>query len=454
MSRFWTNFQRFLLILGDLAIMFMALWLALLIRHGSAYSLATWEAHWQIFGVLFLLWLPIYFAFNLYDLKVNLYVIPLLTNLLRATAINTIIAVIYFYLISTDVFITPKTILALTILLLTIMLFAWRRPFYSLIKNQIAENNLIFIGWDPIVNEVLQQCQNYGYRAQAVFRATSEPIINSGLTVYNNFDHLAQVIKEKKINYVVLNNSVSDAVTNELFNKLNLRLNFISLSKFYEQIFQKIPLTIINQSWFLENLSEGNKGPFEVYKRILDIGIALIISLVSLPFIPLIVMLIAVDSKGAIFFKQIRTGHDGKNFTAVKFRSMYQNAEQNGPEWAKKNDPRVTRIGRFFRKTRIDEIPQLWNILRGEMSFVGPRPERPEFIEKLSAEIPFYKERLLVKPGLTGWAQILGPAYGGSREESLIKLQYDLYYIKNRNFFLDLGIILKTLNTVLKGSGQ
>ena len=165
-------------------------------------------------------------------------------------------------------------------------------------------------------------------------------------------------------------------------------------------------------------------------------------------------MLIAVDSKGAIFFKQIRTGHDGKNFTAVKFRSMYQNAEQNGPEWAKKNDPRVTRIARFFRKTRIDEIPQLWNILRGEMSFVGPRPERPEFIEKLSAEIPFYKERLLVKPGLTGWAQILGPAYGGSREESLIKLQYDLYYIKNRNFFLDLGIILKTLNTVLKGSGQ
>jgi len=133
---------------------------------------------------------------------------------------------------------------------------------------------------------------------------------------------------------------------------------------------------------------------------------------------------------------------------------MYQNAENNGPQWAKANDPRITPLGKFLRKTRIDEIPQLWNILTGEMSFVGPRPERPEFINELVKQIPFYKERLLVKPGLTGWAQVLGPSYGGSEKETLEKLQYDLYYIKNRSFFLDLGIILKTINTVLKGSGQ
>ena len=137
----------------------------------------------------------------------------------------------------------------------------------------------------------------------------------------------------------------------------------------------------------------------------------------------------------------------------MKFRSMYENAEKNGAVWAKQDDPRITKIGKFLRKTRLDEIPQLWNILKGEMSFVGPRPERPEFIAKLKVEIPFYNERLLVKPGLTGWAQINFP-YADSVESTLKKLQYDLYYIKHRSLILDLSIILKTLNIILKRGGR
>jgi lipopolysaccharide/colanic/teichoic acid biosynthesis glycosyltransferase len=133
---------------------------------------------------------------------------------------------------------------------------------------------------------------------------------------------------------------------------------------------------------------------------------------------------------------------------------MINDAEKDGAQWASKNDPRVTRFGRIMRKTRLDEIPQLVNVLRGEMSLIGPRPERPEFVESLSIEIPFYRERLLIKPGLTGWAQLLGPAYGGSKEESLDKMKYDLYYIKNRSLLLDLSIILKTLRVVLGGKGQ
>ena len=176
-------------------------------------------------------------------------------------------------------------------------------------------------------------------------------------------------------------------------------------------------------------------------------------ALISLPFVPLIYLLVKLNTPGPFIFKQIRVGKNSKNFLAMKIRTMHKNAEINGPQWATKNDLRVTRSGKILRKTRIDEIPQLFNILRGEMSFIGPRPERPEFVKNLNAKIPFYNERHLVKPGLTGWAQINFP-YGASEADALEKLQYDLYYIKNRSIMLDIAILLKTIKTVLTGAGQ
>jgi lipopolysaccharide/colanic/teichoic acid biosynthesis glycosyltransferase len=175
--------------------------------------------------------------------------------------------------------------------------------------------------------------------------------------------------------------------------------------------------------------------------------------IISIPFLPILYAVVKLNSHGPFLFIQQRTGRHGKKFMAIKIRTMHKNAETNGPQWAQKNDPRVTRSGRLMRKIRVDEIPQLINVLRGEMSFIGPRPERPEFIEKLENKIPYYKERLLVKPGLTGWAQINFP-YGASEEDALEKLQYDLYYIKNRSFVLDISILLKTVKTVLGGRGQ
>jgi exopolysaccharide biosynthesis polyprenyl glycosylphosphotransferase len=204
----------------------------------------------------------------------------------------------------------------------------------------------------------------------------------------------------------------------------------------------------------LENLTENNKKLYEITRRIYDICFSILLLAVTLPFTPLIALIIKISSKGPVFFTQIRTGKDGKTFRAIKFRTMVTNAETNGPQWATKNDSRVTGAGRFLRKTRIDEIPQLINVLTNEMSLIGPRPERPKFVEELEKEIPFYKERLLVKPGLTGWAQVAGPAYGGSKEESLEKLQYDLYYIKNRSMALDISIVLKTVKTILTRRGQ
>jgi exopolysaccharide biosynthesis polyprenyl glycosylphosphotransferase len=187
-------------------------------------------------------------------------------------------------------------------------------------------------------------------------------------------------------------------------------------------------------------------------KRIFDITASCILLALTLPLILIFAVLVKLDSKGPAFFRQTRVGLYGEPFTLIKLRSMRTDAEKDGAKWAEKNDPRITRLGRFIRKVRIDELPQTWSVLKGEMSFVGPRPEVPSFVESLEEVIPFYSERHMVKPGITGWAQINYP-YGASVEDSRCKLEYDLYYAKNYTPFLDLVILLQTLRVILWPEG-
>ncbi|MCE7916633.1 MAG: sugar transferase, partial [Nitrosomonas sp. PRO5] len=189
-------------------------------------------------------------------------------------------------------------------------------------------------------------------------------------------------------------------------------------------------------------------------KRLMDIVVSLLILIVSAPITILTSIAIKIDSEGTVFFKQERLGQNGKPFNVYKFRSMIKDAEKyTGPVWSKKDDPRVTRMGKFVRKVRIDEIPQMFNVLKGEMSLVGPRPEREYFVEKLSQEIPYYRRRLKVRPGITGWAQVRYP-YGASIEDAIEKLQYDLYYVKNHSLFLDFVILIDTVGVVLLRKGS
>jgi exopolysaccharide biosynthesis polyprenyl glycosylphosphotransferase len=187
-------------------------------------------------------------------------------------------------------------------------------------------------------------------------------------------------------------------------------------------------------------------------KRLIDFGLSSFILLITSPVIAITALAIRLDSSGPVFFRQERVGKDGNIFTLWKFRSMYENAECNGAVWAEKNDSRITRVGKWIRLLRIDEIPQLWNVFRGEMSLIGPRPERPEFVKELEKQIPYYSTRHAVRPGITGWAQVNYP-YGASVEDALIKLEYDLYYIKNMSILLDIKIMLKTIGVVLLGTG-
>ncbi|MBE0596582.1 MAG: TIGR03013 family PEP-CTERM/XrtA system glycosyltransferase, partial [Desulfuromonadales bacterium] len=222
---------------------------------------------------------------------------------------------------------------------------------------------------------------------------------------------------------------------------------------FYEQVTGKLMIENINPSWFI--FSDGFRltPAMRVAKRGLDVVLALVGLVLALPLMLLTALAIKIDSPGPVLFRQVRTGEGERPFTLYKFRSMRQDAEQaTGAVWAQTNDPRVTRLGRFMRKSRIDEIPQLINVIKGEMSFVGPRPERPEFVGRLTQKIPYYSNRHYVKPGVTGWAQIRYP-YGASEEDALEKLRYDLYYTKNYSLGLDLAIIASTFRVVLFGRG-
>jgi len=224
-------------------------------------------------------------------------------------------------------------------------------------------------------------------------------------------------------------------------------------SSFIERETGRVDLDTVNPSWLIFSDGFSSSRMFSsAVKRIFDIAASCILLALTLPVIVLFAGLVKLDSKGPAFFRQRRVGLYGEPFTLIKLRSMRTDAEKDGAKWAEKDDPRITRLGRFIRKVRIDELPQTWSVLKGEMSFVGPRPEVPAFVESLEEEIPFYGERHMVKPGITGWAQINYP-YGASVEDSRCKLEYDLYYAKNYTPFLDFVILLQTLRVILWPEG-
>jgi sugar transferase (PEP-CTERM system associated) len=244
----------------------------------------------------------------------------------------------------------------------------------------------------------------------------------------------------------------------EVSSLMNFRASGASLHEFtafYEQFQFKVPVLHLKHGWFMQG------GGFDLLqnaiglklKRVMDALLAVIMLIILSPIFILTAIIILLDSRGPIFYSQTRLGLNDTKFNVHKFRSMVIDAEKDGAKWAEDNDPRITRIGKFIRKARIDELPQLWNVLKGEMSFIGPRPERPEFIQQLEKEIPYYDLRHLVMPGITGWAQVMYP-YGASVEDAREKLQYDLFYIKNFSLLLDFVILMKTLRIVLRREGR
>jgi sugar transferase (PEP-CTERM system associated) len=236
---------------------------------------------------------------------------------------------------------------------------------------------------------------------------------------------------------------------------LDLRLRGVVIedaSIVMEKLLGKLPLDGLNPSSLIFTQGFNVKASQQILRRIVSITVSFVLLAICLPFIPFIILAVRLSSPGPIFYRQTRVGLRGRPFSVIKFRTMRQDAEDQGAVWATKNDPRITPLGNFMRMTRLDEIPQLWNVLRGEMGFVGPRPERPEFVKWLASEIPFYELRHMIRPGITGWAQVRY-RYGASLEETKQKLEYDLYYVKHLSLGLDLLIMFETIKTIILRRG-
>lgn len=274
-----------------------------------------------------------------------------------------------------------------------------------------------------------------------------------GARVLGTINEIEQICLEHGVDDVVVGPGAAKnpRVLDRMLGCLKLGCRVTHLSTFYEQVMSEVPVALLEPNWFLFADLKHYREAQLIMKRACDVVGALVGLVLTLPFWPFVGLLIKLTSPGPVFYSQRRVGQNGRTFRLYKFRTMYRDAERDGHAWAAERDPRVTRVGWYLRKARIDELPQLWNILLGHMSIVGPRPERPEFVEQLASKIRFYNERHLIKPGLSGWAQI-NYRYGASVEDARRKLQLDLWYMKNMSIELDMVILLRTMGTLFLGS--
>jgi exopolysaccharide biosynthesis polyprenyl glycosylphosphotransferase len=438
----WKPTIKALLLLGsDLFALYLGLFFSLLIRL-RVHEIPTqlFHRHLLPFTIIFLFWILVFYIAGLYDIRRLRNTLDFFKTLCLAIVVNAVISIIFFYLI--PIFgIAPKTTLFIFILVFTCIELLWRPCFNKLIAGA---------GKDSLQRMILV---GGGERAETIHHTiTTNPQIGYEIPVWlqnplNEIDAetLRELVKKHNATLLLIPRSLKRDVklTRLLYEFLSSGNEVRDFPNFYEQIFRKVPLDELEESWFLEHLTEHQKY-YDPIKRGLEFVGALLLQIIILPLEILIALLILLTSPGPIIYSQIRIGRGGKPFVLHKFRTMSKDAERHGAQWATANDARITFIGRILRATHLDEFPQLINIIRGELSFVGPRPERPEFVSLLTEKIPYYEMRHLVSPGITGWAQI-NYRYGSSVEDAIEKLQYEIYYLKTRSLALDLAIILKTL---------
>ena len=381
------------------------------------------------------------------------------TELAARVAVSIMIA---FFVISALFYVVQEIpfgrgVLSLALLIFGVLQLLIHRACRSLQNLPHLAQRVLILGVGPLADTIerAMPASPYNYVFAGFVQSGPEKSTVTTSRILGSIDQIEEIIAREKINKLIVSMSERRGVL-PVRNLLSCKLRGVEIldsPSFYEQLTGKLLIEGIQPSWFL--YSAGFRvTPFKrKWKRVLDVLFSSLGLLFTLPLMPLIALLIKLTSPGPVFYRQKRVGEGGGEFTLMKFRTMCDDAEkETGAVWASENDPRITGLGRFLRKSRIDEIPQLFNVFKGEMSFVGPRPERKEFVDQLSEKIPYYGKRHFVKPGVTGWAQVKYP-YGASENDALEKLRYDLYYIKNYTITLDLIIVLETIKVVLFGRG-
>ena len=401
----------------------------------------------------------IFYIFELYDIETKKPDAKLFLWLILSVALATCLIVVTSYIFPEHRM--GRVLVSVHVPVMVIIVFLWRKLFFSQISKEHFKKNLIWIDFDTSNSTIIRQFSESAGLDYNWIGVVCHYRDNPGAITLNDaarYPSIKALVKEKDIKTIVLSENPKKApeLKNQLIDFKFKGVEIFDYPTFYQRLFGKVPIMNIKGSYFLLSHQNRSFQPF-IYlrvKRILDIAFAFIGLVLSSPLFLFTVAAIKLTSKGPVFFTQERLGLNEKPFSLIKFRTMVDYAEKDcGPKWSREDDPRITKVGKILRKSRIDEIPQLINILKGEMSFVGPRPIRKHFADLLSKEFPFYRLRFTVKPGITGWAQVKGD-YAGSVEGQLNKLEYELFYIQNRSTFLDLFIILKTVQTVLFRPGK
>jgi len=430
------KFKQTLLLIGDVIIFYGSLIAVLFLRYSQNFDEFI-GLHLVPFSIIMLVWLTTFYIFGLYDLR-NLKNDPyFIKQFVILMAVNGVLAIMLFYILPFGI--TPRINLLIFLIIYSLALYIWRSLFNNLAAAGRPANRLLLIGYNKTIEEIVNHLSGNPQLGYEIKYWMKEGLQDK------EFEHLSQIILNNDINIIVIPAHIKKnaKAAKLIYRHLALGIEILDLASLYEMIFMKIPLAELEEVWFLENLTKSYKL-YEFFKRPMDIILASLLLILSLPFAIFIAIITKLTSAGPIIIKQKRVGQNGIEFTLYKFRTMVADAEKNGAQWAAPNDKRSTPFGALLRHSHLDELPQLINVLKGELSLIGPRPERPEFVKDLKKEIPFYELRHLVRPGITGWAQI-NYRYGASIEDAYQKLQYDIYYIKNRSVILDAIIILKTL---------
>ncbi len=427
MSRIW------LIVFGDFISFWISFFLVLGIRLGKSLTHDIINTHILSFSILYISWILTFFLFDLYDLYNIKPTIPHVRRFGFAILICFIIGIFFFYLI--PIFgISPKTNLLFQVLGFGIISFLLRRVVYILFSKQITRP-VILIGNTPYLEEIHSTIK-------------INPQLGLKFISYNTSMHEALQNYSKLENALFIFENIEQEIPKkDIVALYQNKTEIINVAEAYERYLLKIPIDYISQSWIIKNINTKKDLIYDVITRILDIFISVFILIIASPFLIISILFIYLYDYGPVFYIQERVGLNGKTFKLYKLRSMIMDSEKNGAVWSDKKDSRVTPIGKVIRKLHADEIPQMINILKGDITLVGPRPERPEFVTPLEISIPHYELRHIIRPGFTGWAQIKY-TYARTIEDSKQKFEYDLYYLKNRNFFLDFGILLKTLQII------
>jgi len=399
----------------------------------------------------------LYYA-DLYDPKIIKNIRELLIRLLQALGVASILLAFIYYLYPPLLIGRGASLISACLVL--ILIVSWRLLYRLFLRSSGMTENILIIGANPFaitLAEEIVENRGLGYKVVGLIdknpgRQVGNPV---KFPVIGDYNDIPSVVQNHQISQIIVSmDERRGRLPMEAL--LQCKMRGVQINEgveFYERTTGKILIDKLRPSWLIFSSGFEHSRLAQLFKRLIDLFISAFSLVILFPLIMMIAVLIKLESRGPIFFKQERVGENGRVFVLYKFRSMQDDAEkETGPVWAEDMDDRMTRIGSFVRKTRIDEIPQLFNVLKGDMSIVGPRPERPFFVEQLAKKIPFYVKRHSVKPGVTGWAQVRY-SYGASLEDAKEKLQYDLFYIKHMSFWLDMGVIADTFKVVLMGKG-